>query len=297
MPSLSITSIYGEYVINVPETFGSVYSIANQVEEISGIPNELQEYYHLGEEVYNYDTRTMDLQNPLQLVRTYDLDPRNIRFRCSEEICRIVINVYDKTKAISVHNGEPIRLLCLYVRDNFRIPIRKQNWFYEDRYIRPAKSGEYIDIKRINLIKVVEDVRGGGPPTLEIDFNDLEKIIEIGFSETAPPWRYVSKGLSFIGICKNENCAAFNKKVISCHGFGIFSLASVPSRCPVEGCKMYIEPDNCGFWFAKWKFRGLTDKREVKTGEGTAGYDKFTTFEEGNSTKWRELKFEVISLW
>mmetsp|Transcript_21958 Transcript_21958/g.21657 ORF Transcript_21958/g.21657 Transcript_21958/m.21657 type:complete len:88 (+) Transcript_21958:475-738(+) len=83
-----------------------------------------------------------------------------------------------------------------------------------------------------------------------INFNDLRNREEIKFSKTAPPWRIVSPGISFIGRCKNRNCAAYRKKVISCLGKGVFSMSSVIAYCPMKDCKMNIDPENCGFYKA-----------------------------------------------
>ena len=78
-----------------------------------------------------------------------------------------------------------------------------------------------------------------------MNFVNVDKgvIQNLGFSDSAPEWRGVTKGLNLFGICKNKDCRAFDKKVV--HKVGInqkFNLQNnvLNIKCPI--CKGIIVP-------------------------------------------------------
>jgi len=144
-------------------------------------------------------------------------------------------------------------------------------------------------------------LRGGGPPSFH--FIDIEKgkIIILPFSEDAPEWRSVIKGLNLFGICENDKCKAYKKEVIHKVGFPKtkFSIGDniEEIKCPICGC--IIISQSCGFWECEYQFIG--DKIEkgkkihVDTNPKEVG-NKFEFFspDESPSILWIKLEIYVI---
>jgi len=80
-------------------------------------------------------------------------------------------------------------------------------------------------IKNLNTIVLNTKYLGGGRPSLT--FNKMEDVRHLEFSETAPEWRRVSRGISFYGKCENKSCQAFGQQVFDSKGFGVFNTGII----------------------------------------------------------------------
>lgn len=71
-------------------------------------------------------------------------------------------------------------------------------------------------------------------------------------------WRQFAPGLSLLGICRNSQCAAYEKEVIISLGFRNFDLLvdadESTSRCPI--CTKFVESDKLGFHQCQWRISG-----------------------------------------
>ena len=102
------------------------------------------------------------------------------------------------------------------------------------------------------------------------------------FSDKAPDWRFLVKGLNLEGICKNPSCKAYNKKVWVQKGFGTFNMAReiAKARCPMADCQKKVqEVDQCGFFYCKYEIEGMTVHNEEVSTSGSHkdenGFEKF----------------------
>ena len=143
---------------------------------------------------------------------------------------------------------------------------------------------------------------GGG---MMVDFVDVStgKIKKLDFSENAPNWRGVNKGLNIFGICTNPKCEVFKKEVVYPTFFKeklIFVLNDeLPHiRCPI--CFKIFDPKTCGFWKCEYQFVGKRIKEgelmyfDSKTKETNEDdFEYFDIFENGEA-RWFELTIYVL---
>ena len=112
---------------------------------------------------------------------------------------------------------------------------------------------DYCIIKVVDLGRVI----GGGGICMK--FTDLSKQIyeECPFSNNAPSYRQVSKGINICGECKTEKCEAYNEEVIvPLFNIRKFNLIEerVNLKCPI--CKGLIEPKTVAFFLCEYKVKG-----------------------------------------
>ena len=137
-----------------------------------------------------------------------------------------------------------------------------------------------------------------------MDFVDVEKglIQNLSFSESAPKWRKVEKGLNLIGLCKNSECEAFNKDVV--HIIGIkhekYNLQENTLNIKCPECNGLVVPKTCGFWKCEYQFEGdkiedgklkHIDTKCKETKEDNFEY--FSPYDNGNAL-WNNLNIYVI---
>lgn len=160
-------------------------------------------------------------------------------------------------------------------------------------------------IKEGGTIKILRNYEPGGGGLCPINFVDVGKnvITHLEFSNNAPKWRIVKRGLNLFGICKNENCEGFDKEVIF-SGNGIINLAfnlnqNIENiKCPI--CDFIIIPKTCGFYKCEYQFVGdkIENGKKIhfdSAPKETEG-DKFDYFDpySGGSVMWLNLIIYVL---
>jgi len=151
------------------------------------------------------------------------------------------------------------------------------------------------------IIKVIDIsvIGGGGSP---INFCDVSKSIREGhkFSQDAPSYRTVGKGINIYGICKGTNCKAYNKEVIVPIKKKIFDLLEEKYELKCPECHNIIIPKTCGFYKCEYKISGKKVEND--------NIERFDFIERANNpdeilyykpsengyVKMIELKFEVL---
>jgi hypothetical protein len=147
-------------------------------------------------------------------------------------------------------------------------------------------------------------IGGSGPP---LNYVDIEKgnIRNLKFSEKAPKWRKVDKGLNIFGICNNSKCEASKKEVVymtKLHKNGlIFNLNEKVAdiRCPI--CNKIIKPKTCGFYDCEYQFIGKKiedgDIKEYDSKTRETKGDNFEYFDplENGEIVWTELNIYVLT--
>jgi len=106
------------------------------------------------------------------------------------------------------------------------------------------------------IVSKYKHLIGGG---LSINFADLSKNIyeEHYFSESAPDYRIVSKGINVYGICKGKKCEAYNKEVICpLKKKKYFDLLKERDdlECPI--CGYLMIPKTLGFYSCEYRIKG-----------------------------------------
>ncbi len=158
-------------------------------------------------------------------------------------------------------------------------------------------------VTKNSIIFSVENTRGGEFGGSGKIFTDPEKVEPKGlkFSDKAPFYRAVTKGMNLLGICENKNCMAFKKEVIYKFGFGTFDLINDmknnPPECPA--CEFRLrEVTTCAFWQCKYSYVGVKYEnkqlKDVNYSNSNSKKDEVDYFDPGekgkNNSLWVELK-------
>ena len=119
------------------------------------------------------------------------------------------------------------------------------------------KLGEVWDAIFIFNITVIKtnNLTGRG---FCINFTDLSKQIyeEVYFSDSAPSYRLICKGINIFGICKFKKCKAYNKEVIAPLKKRKFDLIKEKDILECPECEGLISPKTIGFHLCKYKIKG-----------------------------------------
>ena len=138
---------------------------------------------------------------------------------------------------------------------------------------------------------------------MPLDFVNVEKglINVLSFSDSAPKWRTVKKGLNLFGLCQNKNCEAFDKEVVHKVGINLkYNLQEnvLNIKCPM--CNKLVVPKTCGFWDCEYQFEGdKIEAGELKLVDTESKETKGDDFEyynpyENGSSLWTNLNIYVI---
>ena len=131
---------------------------------------------------------------------------------------------------------------------------------YKTLYLDPMKKlNEEICVNKLNYIYidavVPNNVKGG----YSFKFTDLSKQITVEhyFSDKAPSYRTVTRGINIYGICNFKKCNAYKKEVIApLKGVKLFNLINERENLVCPSCEATIIPKTVGFHLCEYIIKG-----------------------------------------
>lgn len=173
----------------------------------------------------------------------------NVRFNCNNGKRYIIIANKDEL------------LSSLFVKFRNRIKDYKNDYHFVHN-CKPLNSdcklGELYSYESIFEIdaSLINENSGG---ILSLNFTDLSKQIHEDhyFSEEAPSYRLVSKGINIYGICKFKKCKAYEQEVIvPLEGSNRLDLIKDKDNLECPECGGLVIPKTIGFYLCKYNING-----------------------------------------
>ena len=196
---------------------------------------------------------------------------------------------------IEINTNETIQALKFKISDKLSIPPDQQRIIFRCCQLDDLKSLESYKVQNQDTLKLALRLRGGGMPAT-FSFNSMDCPDNQKFSNTAPDWRTVHQGISFLGACAHEICPAFNQHVISNFGFGVFDINKIKFSAACPECEQtLVKVTGCGFFGCKFKFLGVLADGSKKQGSGKAGTQNYLAFNKGQEDDWNYLRIQVES--
>lgn len=179
--------------------------------------------------------------------------------------------------------------------------LKKTSWpdenfylYFGGKILEDENTLSSYNIVNNSTIQYIERIQGGTIVIPSFPFNSLDNEVERCFYKGLPLWRSLRRGFSLKGRCQNKHCPAYNDVIYINKGFGTFDMARTcfTSKCPQ--C-LYVSKNllNCCFWCANYEWSGCLKTGEKRTGKGTAGYEKYKSFKEGENVEWAYLEISV----
>ena len=217
----------------------------------------------------------------------------------------------------------PTVLVSMYIQTDYcnketEIPINKNGisfqkfsqFFNNDNYrlsVKVAGFGQKVNLITENCdLALYRKILGGGSSFPALNFVDVEKnkIKNLNFSQKAPKWRKIGKGLNIFGLCNNPKCEAFKNEVVYMtklpdEGLNFNLNEKVTDiRCPI--CNKIIKPKTCGFYDCEYQFvgekidKGEINKYDSKTKETIGNNFEYFDALKNGETVWIKLNIYVL---
>ena len=179
--------------------------------------------------------------------------------KIKNDINIIFLDDYGKKIIIRTHQDELLSSIFnkyLTSANNNKYDLNFQFGFEQ---LDPNKTLRDYNIATGSIINVKETNNVLGRGGFCFKFTDLSKKMysECPLTETAPVYRYITKGINIYGICKSEKCIAHNQEVICpLEGIKRFDLIGERENLKCPSCRGLIEPKTVGFYLCNYKIKG-----------------------------------------
>lgn len=137
-----------------------------------------------------------------------------------------------------------------------------------------------------------------------INFIDVSKnkIKELEFSENAPSYRLVDKGINLCGICQFKKCLAFKEEVVIPIQGNKFDLIKDQGKLYCPECESLVKPKTVGFYLCRYRIYGKKyENGNVKSFENpideakNENTVKYFDPDQNDDITFVELVFEVLN--
>jgi ubiquitin len=290
------------YFIKTPEARLKVYLPSSNTKKVQDLcrtfvsscrRNSLS--YPINEYVFKFNEQTLQLDSSMaEIPNDSEIDLiKEALYPVIESFHITVKTLTGKEVICFVDPSDTVLKLKKHIAEFEGIPVDQQRLIFAGKQLEDEKDLGTYEIIHESVLHLVLRLRGGGMPP-SFSFNSMETAVKMEFSKTAPDWRCVSPGMSWLGECVNPECPAFIREVISNHGFGVFNVQTDRNRAACPMCKEQLTGvGGCGFFNCKFKFYGVQMDGVVREGAGDAGKDDYTAFLNGEEIEWRILRIQV----
>lgn len=202
--------------------------------------------------------------------------------------------------ALSVAPRCTIESLKQQIEDQSGLPKAQQMLLFANKPLIDYYPLAYYGVSNSSLLHLRVKAAGGMTLFIGFCFNSLNSLSLLQLTKLSPSdtsFLIVKPGISFFSKCKSATCIAFNQPILVPKGFGVFDIARVSSQltCPV--CEKRAEmATNCGFYQAKWVFKGQLVSEVSAEREGRTETNHFYTYEGEEEAQWRYLEVTVLRL-